>query len=523
MVGRDRDVRAEALQLATQAIQAECDRQAADLKYNQNASLPIHSLPQELFIDILLMAVQSPSDRAPYRGILRQTASVAKHWHTTITSCPRFFTIIDQSCSTEAVGTFLRKSGEAPLRIEWQRWKDANVDRFIDNVLPSSPRWRSVRFRCAPTVNLVDKIQQASLVQLEELSLHFTGFHKDTWAMPGLVKYTRWLQKLMLQRVTLDWTTYEAPKLRHLHLKSIRADAPSVADLLAIISTAPRLRVLILDDVSAHAADQLAGEENVRFTTDLEVLHITDVPERTTLALMTTLDMPRLRQLVCTRPPRAVFESHSFSSQVLRPFLMKAPIIKLLVYGRLDGISISTIPEQNGGLIFNKECNPDAEGLCLVSDTRRPMEDLAVLARVVKECDARAPVRLDLIDLRSGHPDFIPTAILDLPMSLFEDLRLVEEVVVGKGVNLPAMLFHLGEVRMDSEGMKVWPWENLSKLSMRCWDGGDEALKEFVDRRWGQARTGSRTPRKLQELELPRGTRKDLLDYAGRCLVLPPV
>ncbi|KAG8904064.1 hypothetical protein FRB99_002335 [Tulasnella sp. 403] len=232
----------DTLGTAVESLQQCVEARKYTLRKRRNAILPIHSLPEEIFRDILTHVVDTYSD--PVVPHLQRLASVSTHWWSTVVSTPSLWTLVHNLDNFELV---LRKSAQCTLRVVHTE-NQQTVD-FFTIVGQHAERWRSLRARqvYGPVVGQLNPLHvyapyiQRSLDSLEELEIIQC---RDEWVpLPPVV---------------------DAQRLHHVHLERIRLDATTRFTNLSVFKLIQCTGVPLPALVRMLASSPLLEELNVR-------------------------------------------------------------------------------------------------------------------------------------------------------------------------------------------------------------------------------------------------------------------
>ncbi|KIO18699.1 hypothetical protein M407DRAFT_31657, partial [Tulasnella calospora MUT 4182] len=139
------------------AISQEIESHSAIVRYKLNSFLPLHTLPAELFREILVQALLAESEESSntWKHVYK-LASVSKYWFDMVAGEPRLWTKITSADPPMATATKLRNSKGAELDVEFDLvgrmpsiTADAEEEWLTDAVSGESRRWRSLAFRSA--------------------------------------------------------------------------------------------------------------------------------------------------------------------------------------------------------------------------------------------------------------------------------------------------------------------------------------------------------------------------------------
>ncbi|KAG9004706.1 hypothetical protein FRB93_010197 [Tulasnella sp. JGI-2019a] len=220
------------------------DNQLADTRYRQNALLPIHQFPVELFSNVLTFVVQGKNlQYYEIEHMLRQLARVAHHWKYAVLSTPQLWAYLHQGMSSAFIRISLHRSKTVPLDVFFYTDSYAHdmsqLGTFAESILPHSHRWRSLDGPyLAPRI-------------LEKLASHAPAFrHLRLVRSPvqGIqLGEGPHLQTLDLTSVSLSWDSNRISQLYQLSLTDLKGQhAPSLSQIMHILTNSPKLESLKL-------------------------------------------------------------------------------------------------------------------------------------------------------------------------------------------------------------------------------------------------------------------------------------
>ncbi|KAG9007661.1 hypothetical protein FRB94_014083 [Tulasnella sp. JGI-2019a] len=234
------------------------DSQLADTRYTQNASLPIHQFPVELFSKILTFVVHTTNiNYYDVEPTLRRLASVARHWKDVILSTPQLWSNLHEAMSATFVHLSLNRSKTVPLDVCFYResynYSAPQLGPFSQTILPLSDRWRSVEGPYLAPQILEKLASQVPILQVLRLVRTST---EGVQLGEGLH-----LQTLNLTEVCVPWDSSRISQLCTLSLTDIRGQhAPTLSQIARILASSPNLESLAL--VRLEPLDTLKDDQS---------------------------------------------------------------------------------------------------------------------------------------------------------------------------------------------------------------------------------------------------------------------
>lgn len=145
------------------------DRELADTRYRQNALLPIHNLPVEIFSNVLILVAQGESVIRYWK--LQSLASVAQYWKQVVLSTPQLWASWHEAMSPTQRRWSLCRSRTVPVDIYLDSYDGSGRPPFVKAILPHSGRWRTLTGVGVPS----EGIQKLDAPVLQSLRLSKSG------------------------------------------------------------------------------------------------------------------------------------------------------------------------------------------------------------------------------------------------------------------------------------------------------------------------------------------------------------
>lgn len=291
---------------------------------------PIHQLPEEILIHILLLVIEDVSEPlySRYR-LLHPLREVSTHWNNLILNTSAFWAMvfyIDLPAHTRRV---LGRSKEHPLDVVGDRGGLVTVppDRphpitrwrhpgeFVREILPHAHRWRSARLSLlSEEIPVLDLGHPAPLLE---------SF--DLWCDPVLITEgfldTPRLRNLDLHGVEVPWSAGVMSNLRWLSLKNPKGVTGGIDQVLQGLSGIPLLETLSLDYGSVHASGTLINAHPRILLPHLHTLRLYFLPYAFMHTLLSHIDAHDCYQLDFEYPIRGQGASWPDFAPLLLPYV----------------------------------------------------------------------------------------------------------------------------------------------------------------------------------------------------------
>ncbi|KIO22545.1 hypothetical protein M407DRAFT_27945 [Tulasnella calospora MUT 4182] len=223
-----------------------------------NAALPIHSLPAEVFVQVIrlhmLLVLDLETDGEDYYVHLFRLSGVCSHWHHVIRDSPPLWTRLNLSKPPQVVEIALQSSSSHLLDIVYHsqttpyRLVKVALARFqsnVDAVRPHRDRWRSMHMDIsASDLGMEDAIEilKEPAPILEKLSLIDQTTMCCTLESDLFGGNAPRLKNLTLDGVSIPWDSEVLHDLMFLSLSYIMF--PSTDVILHALSHSPKLQKL---------------------------------------------------------------------------------------------------------------------------------------------------------------------------------------------------------------------------------------------------------------------------------------
>ncbi|KAG8900797.1 hypothetical protein FRC00_011141 [Tulasnella sp. 408] len=224
----------------------------SELAHNRkhNAALPIHTLPAELYLQVIhldtLCILDSGGYGKGYYGRLIRLSGVCSYWSRVIRDAPSLWAMLNSSVPPKIVEMAFQRSSYHPLDIVFHQAvsrKPPNFQSFMDGISSHRDRCRSIDIQVASRrIRHTIAALGGPAANLEELSLC------DTEAMLCDRQFNLFggraplLNSLTLNGVSIRWDSEVLCNLTVLDLSYIHF--PSTDAILRALSRSPQLQKL---------------------------------------------------------------------------------------------------------------------------------------------------------------------------------------------------------------------------------------------------------------------------------------
>ncbi|KIO22535.1 hypothetical protein M407DRAFT_27935 [Tulasnella calospora MUT 4182] len=219
-----------------------------ELRFKHNAALPVHTLPAELFLQVI-HCVMRPSLEENKTGNYRHLISlsgVCSHWCSVIRDSPPLWTQLHLWDSPNIVKMAIQRSSCHLLDItinksSYLRRAYEDMQEFLNTIILHRNRWRTLGVSLRSSlIPLVTAALEEPALNLEKLSL----IDQDTVSSTLQVDFFRGaapqLKDLTLNGVSIRWDSEVVHGLKFVDLSWIHF--PSTKAILDILSRSPQLQ-----------------------------------------------------------------------------------------------------------------------------------------------------------------------------------------------------------------------------------------------------------------------------------------
>ncbi|KAI0736611.1 hypothetical protein C8Q72DRAFT_948134 [Fomitopsis betulina] len=224
-------------------------RHIARLQALRNTTSPVHSLPSEIFVDILRHASR---DRSKW---LNSTATVCCYWREIILNTPTLWNDIDLLMETQFIRLCLTRSRDADINLRLEpKYDSVNVSTVVSLLAPHHPRISRLALnfnkhsrgyaRYIDRLMSFLRVAEANLPRLLSLSVLISPDRDlNTPVLQMKQSHLPNIRRLSLSNVILRWESWPLPHLAYLCLEDIvhehgdglghpRGDVASTLDIL---------------------------------------------------------------------------------------------------------------------------------------------------------------------------------------------------------------------------------------------------------------------------------------------------
>ncbi|KAG8925763.1 hypothetical protein FRC01_009739 [Tulasnella sp. 417] len=218
------------------------------LRPKHNASLPVHSLPAELFLQVVHYALGRFLEDHPrrYYSYVIGLSGVCSHWYNLIRDSPPLWTQIYSLDSPNIVEVALRRSSSHLLDIIIYGFRDQeHIPEFLNTISPHRNRWRSFHaFTPFSWMSLLTAALDEPALKLEKLSLADQETTSSNHEVDLFGGTTPKLKDLTLDGISTRWDSDIVRGLKSIDLSCIHF--PSTKIVLDILAHSPQLQRVII-------------------------------------------------------------------------------------------------------------------------------------------------------------------------------------------------------------------------------------------------------------------------------------
>ncbi|KAG8913912.1 hypothetical protein FRC01_004328, partial [Tulasnella sp. 417] len=250
-------------------LQHDLRLKSYQIKRERNALLPLHRLPGEIFVSILLKVAKfnEPGFDQEHKR-LHTLAQVSTYWLDTILAFPSFWGQLAQYHPPHFREMVLKRNTSGLLNIDCVLAQGETgpashqLHSFMRVAAPLSERWKLLAFEGDLTVEMAELLQSPA-PNLDSLLISSWGF-MDAGSRALDLGEGRNIQYLDIDNITVPWNSARLCGLRGVQIQHIKGTPPSLAELHAMLSASPELWWLQLSgwlpfDNGAALASELSG------------------------------------------------------------------------------------------------------------------------------------------------------------------------------------------------------------------------------------------------------------------------
>ncbi|KAG9001455.1 hypothetical protein FRB94_004770 [Tulasnella sp. JGI-2019a] len=299
-------------------------RHVADSTQHLDCSSPISHLPDELLLDIFILALAASSHKGYIRDIVSlQLAS--KRWSRIVLGTPSLWGRISSSNSNRERSVAVLRSKESPL---WVDYNDNDFDndedrsRFINYAIRNAYRWQLVKFVAARanTLALLRDFAPLSVPLLEELTIWRPGADGGPSEGESIDIFggtAGRLRHVSLIYFPILWSSQIFSRLETLKINGTAASLSGIFanDITDALRRCPNLRTLEV----GYSRGRWANVSDVK-PLEVEIVHLPFLTSFTLAIgnapalswIIATIRIPACTQLclMCNDPTRNIFSHH---------------------------------------------------------------------------------------------------------------------------------------------------------------------------------------------------------------------
>ncbi|KAG8979978.1 hypothetical protein FRC05_007421 [Tulasnella sp. 425] len=451
-------------------------RQAEQLRADQacarNAFLPIYSLPDELLTTIWKYVTYD----SYLRGIdgAWVLAQVSKAWANIILSSSEPWCDINSEFSQQRTQLALQKSTERPLNVSLGSGEDV-AERF-NLVLPHCHRWRELRLAVGlPEITITLRV--ISMPMLKHLELRARPDVEGTQAELPNMQASPMLRTLSLDRVSANWPSPSIPVgLRSLVIRNIRR-APTISQLLALLSSTPQLEDLQLERIDIRSTGgPPIGEQKPLNMPCLQRVRISHMARQVVTALLSLIRTNQCHHVFATPIELSTLPHHA---RRLTNLLSKISSSTRRIFVEIDNSSnalavVSSIEAKERSSVLSAT---GGSGFVLEFRSSGNYQDIQNIVSFL----AYTPIPISL-SIRSREY-WLDCAVAEMDWDQLPSLQQLE-IQLSYPEGLSPILDNLSKPRGPRHYPR-WPCPNLSVLKFPGVETVPDGFMRFLLGRWG--------------------------------------
>ncbi|KAI0736074.1 hypothetical protein C8Q76DRAFT_854142 [Earliella scabrosa] len=289
---------------SVQDVAAAAAQLLAGIREHLNAQLPIHRLPTEILISIMLLATEASSPNLKLGAVLHReeghadagpllaVTHVCRNWRSIALACPALWTRIDDH-NLDQLQVFLHRSQAVPISLELSSEYDKFPDIFNEHGA------RLTRLDLTISFDFPMRLLSFHAPELEVLTISVSTYspYNDGRSLdhPFILfrEQVSSLRALALEPVTLWMPNNEFPHLTHLYLSYYAGySTPNMMELSSLLGRMPNVEILhlsrLFDFEDLHSSHSWPAITLNR----LRLLTIASSPWAHIAALVSQLDIP---------------------------------------------------------------------------------------------------------------------------------------------------------------------------------------------------------------------------------------
>ncbi|KAG8910835.1 hypothetical protein FRC00_007458, partial [Tulasnella sp. 408] len=292
------------------------------LKRERNALVPLHRLPGEIFVSILLtVGSHNEIGLEDDHKRLHALAQVSTYWFDTIIAFPSFWQQLAQYHPPGFREMVLKRNTSGLLKIDCvleQAAKDSAQEpllSFMKMVAPLSERWKVLTFEGDLTDEIMELLQSPApnLDSLLISSWGSTGTGSNTFELGE----GRNIWYLDVDNMAVPWNSSRLRGLRGVQIQDVTGILPSLEELYAMLAASPELWWLQLSDWSlfdgggalmSEVSDIQIRPIMLPLLTSI-ILH--NIPAPVTQFLLSSITAPTCQCVIVQQVPSALLNNPS--------------------------------------------------------------------------------------------------------------------------------------------------------------------------------------------------------------------
>ncbi|KAG8951239.1 hypothetical protein FRC00_007342, partial [Tulasnella sp. 408] len=289
------------------------------LKRERNALVPLHRLPGEIFVSILLKVANYNEVGFDEHKRLHALAQVSTYWFDTIIAFPSFWQQLAQYHPRRFREMVLKRNTSGLLKIDCvleQLMTESAQEQllsFMKMAAPLSERWKLLTFEGDLTAEIMELLQSPA-PNLDSLLIsgwESTGTESKTFELGE----GRNIWYLDLYDTAVPWNSIRLRGLRGVQIQNVTGILPSLAELYAMLAASPELWWLQLSDWSPFDG----GGALISEVSDIQIRPIIlplltsiilhNIPAPVTQFLLSSITAPTCQCVIVQEVPSALLNN----------------------------------------------------------------------------------------------------------------------------------------------------------------------------------------------------------------------
>ncbi|KAG8905671.1 exo-1,3-beta-glucanase [Tulasnella sp. 403] len=255
---KEMDLQIEVVSETLRHVQSHFYSRISQMKAQRNKHCVIHRLPVEVLTEIFRLVVGNSFFICEHYKGLHGLSGVCKLWAAALVQAPMFWTNISANNHPSFVSKLISRSGNCPLFINkgiFLEGAPRSTRSFLQQLLPQIHRWKTASLSLRNIQHLPERLINASVPQLEELSL--SAHRRDGGGQIDLFRGgAERLKKLDLWGVSIPWTSPLLLRLQVLRLMDLGDSAGvTTTHILNVLAQCTELSALRISGCSIHYSE----------------------------------------------------------------------------------------------------------------------------------------------------------------------------------------------------------------------------------------------------------------------------